>query len=125
MRDVAPATNLSSLCMVQGYFWRTNFAPASWLTDDHATTNDDAERGTPQSSKMPPWLEGAALNKLWAERHGFTYLFYIFAGPSHRAACLHHAKSSPIISNWVLERIGSNASPQRHERPTRSATPST
>ena len=104
MRDAAPASNLSSLCIVQGY-WHTelkpNVAPALWDTVDHANTDD--KLGTTQSSNMLPWwLEGAALNKLWAERHGFTYLLYIFAGPANRAACLHHAKPSPIISNWVL-----------------------
>lgn len=80
--------SLANFLIVQGYFERA------------MNISTLMKQRTNRSTLLPAWLEGAAINRLYAERHGYVYQLYIFSGPSHHAACFHHSKPDGIISNW-------------------------
>lgn len=49
--------------------------------------------------KWPTWQLNAALNAVYAKRHGYAYQFYLFNGPSNGRACTHPT-GAPVISKW-------------------------
>ena len=68
--------SLANFLIVQGYFERA------------MNISTLMKQRTNRSTLLPAWLEGAAINRLYAERHGYVYQLYIFSGPSHHAALL-------------------------------------
>ena len=48
---------------------------------------------------LPMWSMSAALNAVYAKRHGYAYAFYLYACHTNKKAC-SHPKNGPVISNW-------------------------
>jgi hypothetical protein len=91
---------LGSVLMVQGYWAKPSVTRAirSWLSK-YGSSSSVAPNGTATPRLPWWWLEASALNRLYAESKGYQTQFYLFSGPSVRAACFHHNRSA-LASHW-------------------------